>query len=143
MHLPMGICKRRQAGAHGYMFRYPGTGSTASCELPNVDAKNPTEVLRTGNKCSNYWVTSHANNTSLLVIFSISIQSDEFHLGIYICTVLAPLLLTSFLPPNLCPLLAEVPPISFPSAFILHVFYYPLFVFPPLAHLLRSLFSTF
>lgn len=70
--------------------------SAASCELPNAGAENPTQVLWESSKCSNCRAASHANNTVLLVMFLITIQSDEFPYSIFIHTVFA---LHFWLPP--------------------------------------------
>lgn len=70
--------------------------NAASCEPPNVGAENPTQFLWESSKRSNCCATSHANNTILLVMFLITIQSDEFPHSIFLHTVFA---LHFWLPP--------------------------------------------
>lgn len=83
--------------------------NVASCEPPNVGAENPTPFLWESSKRANCCATSHANNTILLLMVLITIQSGEFPYSIFTHSF-CPSLLTSSLPPNLCPLPAEPPP---------------------------------
>lgn len=134
----MSVCGNvyMKAGVHGCSLRSPETGTTASCEPPNMSAEKRIQVFWKSNK----WTVSPANSSFFLVMFfQVPYKEMSFTMAFAFIWFLP---LTKFLlTPLTCPAPAKPPSTN---CLLLSCYMYSIILFWlfPSAHLLRSLYIS-